>query len=80
MDSSTTQPTIDEYRNTNEQIQQPIVLHHSSSIENSDLYFTDYVLMQYLGESPDEGEQESEEDYQTKLGWGWTEIILDDFS
>lgn len=73
MDSSPTQPTIDEYRNTNEQIQQPI-----SSIENSDLYFTDYVLMQYLGESPEEGEQESEEDYQSKLGW--TEIILDDFS
>ena len=58
-----------------------------TSVEDADLYVSDYILTQWCGEehqSPDEGGYKAEDtrieedEYRKKLGWN--EILLDDFS
>ena len=57
-----------------------------NSVEDADLYVSDYILTQWCGEehqSPKEGDKVEdtrieEDEYRKKLGWN--EILLDDFS
>ncbi|KAL7463957.1 hypothetical protein ACHAXS_004308 [Conticribra weissflogii] len=81
VDSLRSAPTIDDYRIKDENLRPQQSFRGSHAIEDSDLCFTDYVLMQFMGQDREVEMEDAhglEQDYRSKFDW--TEIILDDFS